>query len=53
MKTFSEIVKKYAALSGTKGMAQWSVGMALDLHLHKKWFNEQMAIQDEMARRKG
>ena len=48
MKTFSEIVKKSVALSGTKAQAQWSVGFALELHeIHKI----RMAIQDEIARK--
>ena len=36
MKKFSELVKKYTALAGTKAMAQWCVSMGLDMHLHNK-----------------
>jgi len=53
MKKFNELVKYWTAIAGTKKMAQWCVSMGLDLYLHDKRFNKQMAIQDEEARRKG
>ncbi len=47
MKKFSELVKYWSALAGTKDMAQWCVSMALDRHLQNKAF---WAIMEEQEK---